>query len=422
MLDTMYKKTQTRQSRDNNGWKKKGPGGNSRFGKSTGKPSGRPGRRPGGNGRARFTGNVIDVNRFISKAEIVETVEVFEPQYSFGELNINNILKKAIVSRGFESPTPIQEKAIPVILAGRDVIGLANTGTGKTAAFLIPMINKLLNNPNEKVLIIVPIRELAIQIQEEFQALTRKTNLSSVVVVGGAGIQRQIRDLQRRTNIVIGTPGRLKDLVDRKRLNLAEFNNVVLDEADRMLDMGFINDVKFFMSAVAKKRQTLLFSATFSREVEKLVADFLINPEKISLRTKEISKQIDQDIVRINGADKIEILHDVLVKAEFEKVLVFARTKHGADKLSRRLSEKGFKADSIHGDKPHNKRQRVLKMFKQSSINILVATDVAARGLDIPNVSHVINFDVPATYDDYIHRIGRTGRADKLGTALTFIG
>ncbi len=419
MLDTMYKKTKTRQSRDNNGWNKRGPGNNSKFGRPSGK---RSFGRSGGNGRAKFTGNVIDINRFISKAEIVKSEEIFEPQYSFGELKINNVLKEAIIGRGFDKPTPIQDKAIPAILAGQDVIGLANTGTGKTAAFLIPMINKILNNPREKVLIIVPIRELAIQIQEEFQALTKKTNLSAVVVVGGANIQRQIRDLQRRTNVVIGTPGRLKDLIDRKRLNLAEFNNVVLDEADRMLDMGFINDVRLFMSLVAKNRQTMLFSATFSKEVEKLVADFLTNPQKISLRTKEISKQIDQDIVRVNGGDKIEMLHDVLIKAEFEKVLVFSRTKHGADKLSRKLSEKGFKADSIHGDKPHNKRQRVLKMFKQSSITVLVATDVAARGLDIPNVSHVINFDLPATYDDYIHRIGRTGRADKLGTALTFVG
>jgi ATP-dependent RNA helicase RhlE len=418
MLDTMYKKTDTRQSRDNNGWNKKGPRNNSsRFG--------RPGGRLGGArpGRARFTGNVIDINRFINKAEAMKPEDVFEPQYAFAELQINNVLKNAIISRGYVTPTPIQDKAIPAILAGDDVIGLANTGTGKTAAFLIPMINKILNNPREKVLIVVPVRELAIQIQEEFEAFANRLNISSVVVVGGANIQRQMRDLQRRHNIVIGTPGRLKDLIDRKRLNLAEFSNVVLDEADRMLDMGFINDVKLFMSLVAKKRQTMLFSATFSREVENLVTTFMTNPQKISLKTRETSKQIDQDIIRVeNGADKIEMLHDVLIKAEFEKVLVFARTKHGADKLSKKLFSKGFKADSIHGDKPHNKRQRVLKMFKQSSINILVATDVAARGLDIPNVSHVINFDLPATYEDYVHRIGRTGRADKMGVALTFIG
>lgn len=400
----MYNKTKRRRPGANAGWKNK-PRKNSRFRKK------------------RFSGNAINVNRFVNKAEAVKSTEIFKPQNSFDGFKICNALKNSIKHRGFDAPMPIQDRAIPAILAGRDVIGLANTGTGKTAAFLIPMINKILTNSREKVIVVVPTRELALQIQEEFLAFTRKMNIYSVVVVGGTRIQKQIKSLRMNHNVVIGTPGRLKDLIARKNLNLAGFNNVVLDEADRMLDMGFINDVKLLLSLMAKKRQAMLFSATLSSEIEKLVNQFLVNPEKISLRTRETSKQVDQDIVRVSvSQDKIEVLHDLLIQTHFEKVLVFTRTKRGADKLSKKLYQKGFKSDSIHGDKPQNRRQRALKMFRENNINILVATDVAARGLDIPNVSHVINYDVPATYEDYIHRIGRTGRAEKLGTALTFVG
>ncbi len=400
----MYKGSNSRQPRANNGWKKKSRGG-SRFG-----------------GKRGFSGDSIDINRFINKAEPLSLTEVFEPEHAFEDLELHNTLKQAIKSRGFITPTLIQDKAIPVVLEGKDVIGLADTGTGKTATFLIPMLNKILLNPKEKVLIVVPVRELAIQIQEEFKALAQRMNIYSVVVVGGANIHAQVRDLRRRHNVVIGTPGRLKDLISRKTLDLSRFNNVILDEADRMLDMGFINDVKQLLSLVAKDRQTMLFSATFSRDVENLAKDFLKNPVRISLKTRETSKQVDQNIIRINNKDKTEVLQELLVQTEFEKVLVFSRTKHGADKLCKKLQQKGLKSDAIHGNKAHNKRQRVLQNFKQNHIDILIATDVAARGLDIPNVSHVINFDIPATYDDYIHRIGRTGRADKTGIALTFVG
>lgn len=405
----MYNKTNVRQPRVKTGWKK-GPNDNrARF-------NSRP-------GRGRFTGQTIDISRFINKAQITEnTAEVFKPRYTFGDLPISEALKRAISARGYSAPTPIQDQAIPPILAGHDVIGLANTGTGKTAAFLIPMIQKILTNPQEKVLIVVPTRELAIQIQEEFTAIAQRLNIFSVVVVGGASIQRQIKELRARHNMVIGTPGRLKDLISQKALDLSRTGNVILDEADRMLDMGFINDVKLLLSLLANKRQTLLFSATFSPEIDSLVQKFLSNPRRISIKSGETSKQVEQDIVRITaGQDKVEVLHDLLIQSHFEKVLVFTRTKFGADRLSKKLFRRGFKTESIHGDKPHNKRQRALKMFKENVVDILVATDVAARGLDIPAVSHVINFDLPATYDDYVHRIGRTGRADKRGTALTFV-
>lgn len=401
----MYNRTNTRRSRPNAGRRMRPQNNNSR-------PA-----------RGRFFGKVIDINRFISKAETVKPSEAFVPQYSFAELEIHASLKLSIEKRGFSALTPIQDRAIPAILAGRDVIGLANTGTGKTAAFLIPMIHKMLVDPRQKVLIVVPIRELAIQIQEELDALAERLRIFSVAVVGGASIGRQIRQLQSRHNVVIGTPGRLKDLIERRVLDMSRFNNVILDEADRMLDMGFINDVKLLLSLVAEKRQTLLFSATFSAEIEGLVRNFLTDPEKISIKTGPTPGQIDQDIVRIAaGKDKVEVLQELLSQTQFEKVLVFTRTKYGADRLCKGLFRSGFKAESIHGDKPQNRRQRALKQFKEDAIDILVATDVAARGLDIPNVSHVINFDIPATYEDYVHRIGRTGRADKRGTALTFVG
>ncbi|KKQ81006.1 MAG: ATP-dependent RNA helicase RhlE, partial [Candidatus Moranbacteria bacterium GW2011_GWD2_38_7] len=377
----------------------------------------------GGGNKKRFKGNFIDASRFINKA-VPQAEEVkYVPDTIFSDFPINEAIKKTIAARGFEHPTPIQDKTINHILDGKDLIGLANTGTGKTGAFLIPMLHKIMKNPNEKLLVVVPTRELAIQIQEEFRAFAQGLRIGSVVVVGGANIRTQIDCLRSRYNVVIGTPGRLKDLIQRKNLNLASFGNVVLDEADRMLDMGFIPDVKYLLSLVNEKRQTLFFSATLAPEIENLIKDFLTDPIRVSIKTRETSANIDQDIVRMKqGEDKIEVLQELLRKAHFSKVLIFSRTKHGAEKLSHILHKNGFKAESIHGDKSHAKRQKALKLFKENYVDILVATDVAARGLDIPDVSHVINFDVPATYDDYVHRIGRTGRAGKTGVALTFIG
>jgi superfamily II DNA/RNA helicase len=375
-----------------------------------------------GGRKKRFTGSYIDISRFINKAAPIIEAEAYVPDTIFADFKIEESIKKNIAARGFEHPTPIQDKTIPHILAGKDLIGLANTGTGKTGAFLLPMLDKIIKNPSEKLLVVVPTRELAIQIQEEFRAFAAGLRIGSVVVVGGANIRTQIECLRSRYNVVIGTPGRLKDLIQRKNLHLNTFANVVLDEADRMLDMGFMPDVRYLLSLVAPKRQTLFFSATLAPEIEKLIQEFLVEPIKISIKTRETASNIDQDVVRVKaGEDKIEVLQDLLRKANFSKVLIFSRTKHGAEKLSVILGKNGFKAQSIHGDKSHAKRQKALKLFKENYVEILVATDVAARGLDIPDVSHVINFDVPATYDDYVHRIGRTGRAGKTGTALTFV-
>lgn len=392
---------------------------NSRF-RNT-RPSGQ--RSSGGGKRGKFTGTYIDPRMFVNKAVPArKEANADVAKILFADLALDNSLKNAITKRGFVHSTDIQAKTIPHILEGKDVIGLANTGTGKTGAFLLPMINKIIKDPKQKLLVVVPTRELAIQIQEEFIAFTQGLRLQAVVAVGGTNIRPQIQRLRTRHNLVIGTPGRLKDLIDRKDLRLETFANVVLDEADRMLDMGFINDVKLLMSLLSKPRQTLLFSATLSREIEALVQQFLTNPIRVSIKLRETPDQVDQDIVRVGkNEDKIEVLRKLLVQSHFQKILIFTRTKRGAEKLSNVLFKMGFKAESIHGDKSHYQRQKSLQLFKNNRVEILVATDVAARGLDIPNVSHVINFDIPASYEDYIHRIGRTGRAGKTGTALTFI-
>ena len=382
----------------------------------------RGGRSGGGRGKGRFNGTSIHPSKFVCKADPIIESAPYIPIHKFKDFKIDEKIKFNIEKKGYVNPTPIQDGAIPFVLEGRDVIGIANTGTGKTAAFLIPMLDKILNNPREKVLIMVPTRELATQINEEFFDFRGGLRIFSVCCVGGMGIYNQISMLRREHNIVIGTPGRLRDLVDRKVIHLNEFRTIVLDEADRMLDMGFVNDMRFLMAGMAKNRQTLFFSATITSEIDKLIKEFLNNPEKISVRTGETARNVEQDIVRLRpGEEKIDALECLLAKKEFSKVLIFGRTKHGVEKLSITLMKDGFKAESIHGDKNQSRRQRALQSFKENHSQILVATDVAARGLDIPNVTHVINYDVPATYEDYVHRIGRTGRANQVGVALTFV-
>ncbi len=375
-----------------------------------------------GRSRGRSMGEHLDINLFINKAVIVEEFDHFLPEHMFKDFNIEESLKKNIIAKGYTAPTSIQDRTIPHILNGRDVVGIANTGTGKTAAFLIPLIDKVLKNPTESVLIVVPTRELATQIEDELRGFAKGLGLFAVTCVGGTSISAQLRDLRYRNHFVIGTPGRLKDLIDRRALNLSKTYSVVLDEADRMLDMGFLPDMKELMTHLPKDRHTLFFSATMSKEIERLIQDFLKDPVSISVKTRDTSKNVDQDIVRMKrGEDKQAALEKLLSEPGFEKVLVFGRTKHGVERLSNNLTRSGFKADSIHGDKSQVQRQRSLDRFKKDELQVLVATDVAARGLDIRGVSHVINYDLPATYDDYIHRIGRTGRAGASGKALTFV-
>lgn len=388
-----------------------------------GRPSGGHTARPSQNrGGSRFKGARIDVSKFIKKARILEEVDVFVPEHAFADFAIDPRLKKTVLDRGYVTPTPIQDRAIPHVLRGEDVIGIANTGTGKTAAFLLPLIHKMLGNPTERAIIVVPTRELALQIHDELKAVVKGLGIFAVSCIGGNGIGEQMKNLRMKHNFVIGTPGRLKDLIERKALDMSKFGTIVLDEADRMLDMGFIPDMKFIMGKMPEKRHSLFFSATFSPEIEKLVQGFLKNPVKISVKTGDTSENVDQDIVRVNDkTKKMEVLHDLLNKNGFAKVLIFGQTKHGVEKLSRELEKRGFKSASIHGNKNQSQRKKALSLFKDNMINILVATDVAARGLDIDNVSHVINYDLPMSYEDYTHRIGRTGRAGKKGTAITFV-
>jgi superfamily II DNA/RNA helicase len=337
-------------------------------------------------------------------------------------LPVNPKLKANIISRGYDTLMPIQEKAIMPIIEGKDVVGIANTGTGKTAAFLIPIIENIIKDPNYKALIITPTRELALQIQEEFRKFTYGIPAYSAFCIGQMPIFHQIRELRRNPHVVIGTPGRLKDLIERRVIKPIFFKMIVLDEVDQMLNMGFIEDIKHIVSFLPKERQSLFFSATVPHEINGLIQSFVTNPVTISVKLQETTSHIRQDVIRVEaGRTKVEILDELLKNEEFKKVLVFGRTKMGVEKLGMELFRKGFKVASIHGDKPQFKRQQAIRMFKEDVVSVLVATDVAARGLDIADVTHVINYDTPATYEDYIHRIGRTGRANKNGTALTFV-
>ncbi|MDE2188406.1 MAG: DEAD/DEAH box helicase [Patescibacteria group bacterium] len=373
-------------------------------------------------GRGNFAQH-INESKFINKAVITESAPHFVPEHAFADFVIDERLKVNIAKKGYVTPTPIQDKAIPHILRGADLVGIANTGTGKTAAFLIPLINKILKDPRARVLIVVPTRELALQIETEFQGFSRMLGIWSVSCVGGANIGAQIRALSRLSQVVIGTPGRLCDLIKSGHIRLAEYGTLVLDEADRMLDMGFIADIRFMVSKMPAMRETLFFSATMSPEIQKLIKEFLREPVMISVKTGDTAQSIDQDVVRVpRDANKFDILTNLLRQPGFDKVLVFGRTKHGVQRLAESLVKAGFVAEAIHGNKSQSQRVKALRLFKEHHAKILVATDVAARGLDVSGISHVINYDLPATYEDYVHRIGRTGRGGKKGVALTFIG
>jgi superfamily II DNA/RNA helicase len=357
---------------------------------------------------------------FIKKVGEQAPSPAYIPKHSFSDFLVEEQIKKNISKRGYTTPTPIQDQVIPLLLEGKDVVGAANTGTGKTAAFLIPLINNLLTKKTKRVLIIAPTRELAAQIRGELKFFQEGTGFGSALCIGGLNINFQIDQLKRNPEFVIGTPGRLKDLeLNCRALNFSQFTSIVLDEVDTMLDMGFINDMKYIINKLPQNRHSLFFSATVSPAIKAIADRFLRNPLSISVKTRQTAENVNQDVVRTNN--KIETLHDLLIKPDFTKVIVFVRTKRAADKLSKNLNERGFKIATIHGDKTQAHRKKALELFKGNFVKVLLATDVVARGIDIDNVSHVINFDMPQTHEDYIHRIGRTGRANKIGQALTFI-
>jgi len=375
------------------------------------------------NGHNHRSKKTVNPSLYISKAEIAPDENNTPVKNKFTDFRIDQRLKQNIYNRGYSIPTPIQDQAIPHILSGRDVIGIANTGTGKTAAFLIPLLNKMILGRHEKALIIVPTRELAVQINDELKFFSKSLNIYSVLVIGGASINRQLSELRRNPHFIISTPGRLKDIVNRRFIDLGTFHNIVLDEVDRMVDIGFINEIKFIVSRLPKVRQSLFFSATIPPEVTNIIRTFLNNPVTISVKVTETVRSIDQDIIRFeNKDDKINKLQELLRREDYKKVLVFGRTKWGVERLSRHLEENGFSVASIHGNKTQNQRLKALNLFRQNQLQVLVATDVVARGMDIDDVSHVVNYDEPESYTDYVHRIGRTGRANKSGKALTFVG
>ena len=390
-----------------------------RYGKSFG---GGSNFRRGGYGKPRRSfGETIDPNRFIQKATIEVNDLPYQSTNTFNDFGFCQELTKNLNYKKYVSPTAIQDQAIKPIQTGQDLIGLASTGTGKTAAFLLPLINRVFANRKEKVLIITPTRELATQIGQEFHEFSFAMNIFQATCVGGLPLGKQIQNLRRNPNFVIGTPGRLNELVEKRYLQLESFTTIVLDEVDRMLDMGFIEDITKILGTLPATRQSLFFSATLSPKIRTLIDRFAKDPVTIKVESRDTAGNVDQNVIRCTRDAKFSELHQLLSKPDFTKVLIFSETKRDVEKLTNDLAAQGYKADSIHGDKKQGQRQRALNFFKAGQTNILVATDVAARGIDVKDITHVINYTVPQTYTDYIHRIGRTGRCGKTGVALTFV-
>lgn len=388
--------------------------------KSTGKSGGRPSQDRRKSGRKKSD---LNPNLLIKKASKVEILE-YRSDRIIADLPIDEKIRQNLLNKGFERPTEIQDRTLEHGLQSKDILGIAQTGTGKTGAFLVPIIQQLLKHKAKSfALILVPTRELASQVEDEFKAMAEGLGLYSGCFIGGTNINSDLRKLNRSTHIVIATPGRLLDLVNRKALDLRQFNTLVLDEFDRMLDMGFVHDVKRIVYMMSKRKHNMLFSATLDQKQKKIIGEILNNHVTVKVSTGQTtSDNIEQDIVKISeGQDKFQVLLTMLNDQDFKKVLVFEETKHKASRLCEKLNKKGIKSDQIHGNKSQNARQRALDSFKAGTIRVLVATDVAARGIDVSDITHVINYEVPQTFDSYIHRIGRTGRAGKTGIAFTFV-
>lgn len=347
---------------------------------------------------------------------------------TFQELNISEPVMRALKEKNYDTPTPIQQQAIPVAMTGSDVLGIAQTGTGKTAAFAIPIIEQLKNTPGNKrekrpvrALILTPTRELAIQIEEAFAEYGKYTGLKHTVIFGGVKQKPQTDRLNRGTDILIATPGRLLDLISQGFIKLGSITHFVLDEADRMLDMGFIHDIRRLLPMLPRKKQTMLFSATMPGEIVSISKSLLYKPARVEVApVASVVDTIEQHVYFVEKPKKIDLLVNILDEQDGKSVLVFSRTKHGADKIVRMLKKKQINCEAIHGNKSQNARQNALNNFKSGKIHIIVATDIAARGIDIHNLGVVINYDLPDVAETYVHRIGRTGRAGNSGVALTF--
>jgi superfamily II DNA/RNA helicase len=379
----------------------------------------RGGQRGGGQGGRR--GAYISTDRFIAIAKPAQA-EDYQAAHRFKDFAVDAVIHRNLETKGFEIPTPIQDQTIALALEHKDVIGIANTGTGKTAAFAIPVIHKLFTDREARALIVAPTRELAQQIEQECRSIGKGGPFRGAVLIGGTGMGKQLQDLRANPRLVIGTPGRIKDHIERRTLKLDRFNVVVLDEVDRMLDMGFLPDVSFILKKLAPARQSYFFSATMDPRVQGLIRTFSNDAQTVSVKSAEGSDHVNQDVVRYSGShDKLDKLHDILLKEDVAKVIVFDDTQRSVERLSNELIARGFTADAIHGGKTQGQRQRALAGFKQNKTTILVATDVAARGIDVADITHVINYSQPQSYQDYVHRIGRAGRAGRVGYALTFV-
>jgi ATP-dependent RNA helicase RhlE len=349
---------------------------------------------------------------------------------TFNDLKLYNNIQQALEEEGYTNPTPIQEQAIPEILAGQDLVACAQTGTGKTGAFAIPILNlihRIVGSANKakhiRTLVVTPTRELAIQIDESFKTYGKYTNVKSLVIFGGVNQMSQVNELKNGIDVLIATPGRLLDLHKQGFIDLNHMHHLVLDEADQMLDMGFINDVKKIIKLTPDNRQTLLFSATMPLAIRELADTFLTRPKYISVTPiSSTAENVSQKVYFVNKDDKRLLLKQLIIQESLSNALVFTRTKHGADNIVKVLKKASIKAEAIHGDKSQNARQRVLEQFKIKEIDILVATDIAARGIDIEQLPFVINFDIPNISETYVHRIGRTGRAGNSGLAISFCG
>lgn len=343
---------------------------------------------------------------------------------TFKDLKLAEPLQKALESIGYNTPTPIQEQAIGAIINGQDIFGCAQTGTGKTAAFSLPILHTLSKKPYSgytRALVLAPTRELALQISDNILQYGRFTKISHTTIFGGVSQKKQEAALRAGIDILVATPGRLLDLMSQGLIKLDKIEHFVLDEADRMLDMGFINDIKRIITKLPSKRQTLFFSATASKEIMALASTLLKNPTHISVTpVSSTTPLVDQSIYYVSKEDKRDLLRHVLSNQDIEHALVFTRTKRGADKIAKELNKSGISSDAIHGNKSQGARERALKGFKNRNIRVLVATDIAARGIDVDKLSHVINFEIPEVAETYVHRIGRTGRAGATGTAISF--
>ncbi|MEO8217386.1 MAG: DEAD/DEAH box helicase [Acidobacteriota bacterium] len=343
----------------------------------------------------------------------------------FISLGLGPKIARAVSDAGYTEPTPIQTKAIPAILAGRDVVGVAQTGTGKTAAFVLPMLEKLAAGQRRRsmrALVIAPTRELVTQIDENVRIYARHLGLRFATIYGGVGERPQIDALRRGVDLVVATPGRLQDLMQQGHVSFKDIEFVVLDEADRMLDMGFLPSIRRIVHALPKQRQSLLFSATFSAEIEKIAAEFVTEPQVVQIgRRATPVETVTQAIYEVPKEQKTDLLIHLLKGAELETVLVFSRTKHGADKIARKLQFAGISTATLHSNKSQSQRMQALRQFRSGAVRVLVATDIAARGIDVDGISHVINYDFPPQPEDYVHRIGRTGRAHAIGDAVSFV-